>query len=55
MDGSGRELARAPCPGEEAMLSGMLEIRGAGRLPPDRWVGPFCVAVKGVVVAVVYS
>ena len=38
-------LASAPFPGAEALISGELELAGAGRLPLDRWVGPGCVVV----------
>ena len=48
VDRSGRELASAPCPGEGAMISGVLEIRGPGKLPLDRFLAPFSVAVTGI-------
>lgn len=47
-DGAGRVLATAPCPGDGATLAGTLQLRGPGRLPPDRWLTPFAVAATGV-------
>lgn len=46
VDAQGRELGRTPCPGDGAILSQRLELRGAGRVPPDRGV-----AVASVVLA----
>ncbi len=47
-DGAGRVLATAPCPGDGATLAGTLELHGAGRLPPDRWLAPCAFAATGV-------
>ena len=47
-DRTGRVRASAPCPGDGATLAGTLEMRDAGRLPPDRWLAPFAVVVTGV-------
>jgi len=49
-DCAGRVLATAPCPGDGATLAGTLEMRGPGRLPPDRWLAPFAVGVTTVLI-----
>jgi len=51
-DHTGRVLASAPCPGDGATLAGTLELPAAGRLPPDRWLAPFAVAVTAVLIVV---
>ena len=38
VDRAGRVTAAAPCPGDAATITGTLEMRGAGRRPPDRWL-----------------
>jgi apolipoprotein N-acyltransferase len=50
VDRAGRVLGAAPCPGEGVTLAGTLEMRGPGRLPPDRWLAPFAVGVTAVVI-----
>ena len=45
VEGTGRVRASAPCPGDGATLFGTLELRGAGRLPLDRWLAPFSTGV----------
>jgi apolipoprotein N-acyltransferase len=45
VDRYGSVLASAPCPGDGAILSGTVELRGGGHLPLDRWLAPACVAV----------
>jgi apolipoprotein N-acyltransferase len=41
VDRTGRVTATAPCPGDGAILTGTLEMRGSGRWPLDRWLAPF--------------
>ena len=48
VNSSGRVVAQAPYPGNGALLSGMLEIRGAGTQPFDRWLGPFATGVTAL-------
>jgi len=48
VDQSGRVIGSAPCPGEGEIISGTLELRGPGRLPLDRWLGPFAAGLTGV-------
>jgi apolipoprotein N-acyltransferase len=50
-DRNGRIRASAPALGDGATLAGTLEMRGPGRLPPDRWLAPFAVGVTVVLVA----
>jgi apolipoprotein N-acyltransferase len=50
VDRTGRVLAAAPCPGDGAILAGTLELRGPGRLPLDRWLAPFAIAVTALLV-----
>lgn len=45
VDRHGKVLAEAPVPGEDAMIAGVLELRGAGRVPPDRWLCWACAAI----------
>ncbi len=51
VDSTGRELATAPTPGEEAMLSGSLELKVSGTLPFDRAIAPLSVGVTVVAAA----
>jgi apolipoprotein N-acyltransferase len=46
-DGTGRAVTTAPCPGDGAMLAGTVGLGNAGRLPLDRWLGPFAAGVTG--------
>lgn len=48
VDRTGRVRASAPYPGHGATLVGTLEMRGAGRLPPDRWLAPFAAGVTAL-------
>ncbi len=50
VDRTGRVLATAPCPGEGAMLAGMLDMGRGGRPPLDRWLAPFAVGVTAVLI-----
>ena len=50
VNGAGRTLASAPCPGDGAILTGTLELRAAGTLPLDRWLAPFATGLTAVVV-----
>jgi len=45
VDGSGRTLASAPAGADGAFISGVLELRGPGTLPIDRWLAPTCVVL----------
>jgi apolipoprotein N-acyltransferase len=50
IDRAGHVMATAPCPGAGTTLAGTLELRGAGRRPLDRWLGPFAVSVTAVAI-----
>jgi apolipoprotein N-acyltransferase len=52
VDGRGRIVASASCPGEGAMLSGTLEMGGRGQMPLDRWLAPFATALTGLLAVV---
>ena len=52
VDERGDVQAAAPCPGEGATLSGILNLRQPGRLPLDRWLAPFCTAVTAMVILI---
>jgi apolipoprotein N-acyltransferase len=43
---AGQVMASAPCPDDGATLAGTIELRSAGRRPPDRWLAPFAVGVS---------
>ena len=45
VDPSGSEIATAPWNGDGAILSAVVEMRGAGRLPFDRWLAPVATGV----------
>ncbi|SPE50654.1 Apolipoprotein N-acyltransferase-like protein [Verrucomicrobia bacterium] len=47
---SGGVLGTAPCPGDGAVLAGVLELGEAGRLPLDHWLAPVAVGVSGVMI-----
>lgn len=49
IDARGQSIASAPCPGDGAMLSGVLEMGGSGHLPLDRWFAPFATVIVGLV------
>ena len=49
VDRAGHVLANAPCPGDGAILSGVLELRGPGHLPLDRWLAPLASGLTGLV------
>jgi apolipoprotein N-acyltransferase len=49
-DAQGWEVASAPWPGADAQIAGRLQLGRAGRLPMDRWVGPGCVALVGLLI-----
>jgi apolipoprotein N-acyltransferase len=49
VDSRGRTLASAPCPGDGAMLSGVVEMRDSGHLPLDRWLAPFATVLTGLI------
>jgi apolipoprotein N-acyltransferase len=51
-DRTGRVLATAPCPGDGAILAAQLALAEAGRLPLDRWLGPFAAGLTGVLAIV---
>ena len=51
-DRTGRVLAIAPCPGDGATLAAQLAIAEAGRLPLDRWLGPFAAGLTGILAVV---
>jgi apolipoprotein N-acyltransferase len=43
VDCCGRVLAKAPCPGEGAELTGILRMGRTGKTPVDNWLAPLCV------------
>ena len=49
VDRTGHVLASAPCPGDGAVISGVMELRGAGRRPWDRWLAPFSAGLTALV------
>ncbi len=49
VDARGCVRASAPCPGQEAILAGALDLGSPGRLPADRYLGP---AASGLSAAV---
>lgn len=51
MDCHGAELARAPYPGEGAIIAGPMKLSTPGHLPWDRWVAPFSTGVTTVLIA----
>jgi apolipoprotein N-acyltransferase len=51
-DRAGRVLGTAPCPGDGAILAAQLVLAEAGRLPLDRWLGPFAAGLTGVLAVV---
>jgi len=50
VDRAGQVRATAPCPGDGAMLAGTLEMRAAGRAPPDRWLAPFATGLTAALI-----
>ncbi len=50
VDATGRTVSMAPCPGQDATLSDTVEIRGAGRLPADRWLAPLGTGLTAVLI-----
>ncbi len=50
VNANGEVTATAPMPGDEAMMSGFLDLRRAGTLPLDRTLAPVCVAVTGLII-----
>jgi apolipoprotein N-acyltransferase len=44
----GQVTATAPMPGDEAMISGFLDLKDAGTLPLDRVIAPLSVGVTGL-------
>jgi apolipoprotein N-acyltransferase len=47
---AGQVTATAPCPGDGVTLAGTIELGGAGRRPPDRWLALFVVSVSAAVI-----
>lgn len=52
IDPRGRMIASAPFPGQGAIMSGKIVLTNGGRMPPDRWLGPFSVGVIAVFIVV---
>jgi apolipoprotein N-acyltransferase len=48
VDSRGSVLASAPCPGDGAEITGILQMGTAGRFPVDHWVAPACVALTAI-------
>jgi apolipoprotein N-acyltransferase len=44
----GQVTASAPMPGDEAMISGFLDLKDAGTLPLDRVIAPLSTGVTGL-------
>lgn len=51
VDRAGAVVASAPCSEDLHWVVAQVEIRGAGRRPWDRWWGPICTAVTGLLIA----
>jgi len=47
---SGRVLATAPMPGEETMISEVLDLKSPGKLPLDRMIAPLSVWITGLTI-----
>ena len=47
---SGCVLATAPMPGDETMISEVLDLKGPGRLPLDRMIAPLSVWITGLTI-----
>ncbi len=47
----GAVTATAPFPGERAVLTGLMTLKQAGRMPLDHWLGPMAVAATGILIA----
>ncbi|MDB6121689.1 MAG: Apolipoprotein N-acyltransferase-like protein [Pedosphaera sp.] len=47
---TGEVLESAPFPGDEAMISGSLDLKNPGKLPLDRIIAPLSVCVTGIVI-----
>jgi apolipoprotein N-acyltransferase len=47
---TGRVLESAPFPGDEAMISGSLDLKNPGRLPLDRVIAPLSVCITSVMI-----
>jgi apolipoprotein N-acyltransferase len=50
VDASGRTIASAAFPGQEAIISGSVILAEPGRLPMDRWLAPGCCAVTAMLI-----
>lgn len=50
VDATGRVLASAPMPGDEAIFSGKLDLKGSGKLPLDRIIAPLSVWVTALTI-----
>lgn len=50
VDRTGQVLATAQYDGEGEMIAGVLELRGPGSLPVDRWLAPFSTALAVLVI-----
>jgi len=48
---TGHVLAQAPFPGEGEIIGGQLPLNAKPRLPLDRWLAPWCVAVAALTLA----
>jgi len=52
VDSTGHVQAMAPFPGDGAMISGTMQIRGPGKLPVDRWLAPVATVLTGLATVV---
>lgn len=51
INGQGRVIAAAPCPGQGAMLAATLSLGREGRRPADRWLAPAATGVSALALA----
>ena len=55
VDARGRTVARAPFPGDGAMLAGVLELGKPGHLPLDHWFAPAASMLTGLLAILLFS
>jgi len=52
VDSNGRTLASAPCSGDGAKLSGVMQLGPRGHLPLDRWLAPMAASLTGLLLII---
>jgi apolipoprotein N-acyltransferase len=50
VDGTGKVVAKTDCFADGVILCGTLELKGPGKLPMDRWLGPFSAGMMVVLI-----